>query len=45
MPLIPKNVYVNKLDDKVNKYKNTYQTQYKIKHIYWFWYRKHQKRF
>ena len=28
-----KNVYINKLDDIVNKYKNTYHRTIKIKHV------------
>ena len=35
MTLISKNMHIDKLDDIVNKYKNTYyRTIKKIKHIY-----------
>ena len=33
MTLVSKNVYINKLDDIVNKYKNTYHSTIKMKHV------------
>ena len=33
MTSVSKNVYINKLDDIVNEYDNTYHTTIKIKHI------------
>ena len=33
MTSISKNVYIDKLDDIVNKYKNTYHRTIKIKHV------------
>ena len=33
MTLVSKNVYINKLDDIVNKYKNTYYSTIKMKHV------------
>ena len=36
MPWVSKNVYIDKLDDIVNKHNSTYHntTKFKIKHIY-----------
>ena len=33
MTLVSKNVYINKLDDIVNKYQNTYHSTIKMKHV------------
>ena len=33
MTLVSKNVYINKLDDIVNKYKNKYHSTIKMKHV------------
>ena len=33
MPSVSKNVYIDKLDDIVNKYNNTYHSTIKMKHV------------